>query len=140
MPLDPDRFQRLAEFRSALRKFLAASESISRAAGVTQQQYQALLAIRAWAPRPMTIRDLARELLLTHHATVQLVNRLEAAGVAERREPASDRRTVVIALTPSGLEKLDALAALHHAELLRQEPLLSQSLRDLRKAGRPDAP
>jgi DNA-binding MarR family transcriptional regulator len=139
MPLDPDRFQRLAEFRSALRKFLAASESISRAGGITQQQYQALLAIRAWAPRAMTIKDLARELLLTHHATVQLVNRLEAAGLVERREPASDRRTVVIALTQAGVEKFDALAGPHHAELLRQEPMLSQSLRGLRKAGRPDA-
>ena len=42
-----------------MRRFLAASEAISRAAGVTQQQYQAMLAIGAWSDGAMTITDLA---------------------------------------------------------------------------------
>jgi hypothetical protein len=77
-----------------MRRFLAASEAISRAAGVTQQQYQALLAIQAWSPEAMTMKDLADQLLLTHHAAVQLVNRLTKAGRAARAPSPSDGRSV----------------------------------------------
>ena len=48
----------------AAANFLAASETISRRAGVTQQQYQALLVIKTWAGRSMTMKDLADQLLL----------------------------------------------------------------------------
>ena len=59
MSLDPEHYAGLAGFRSALRRFLAASEAISKAAGVTQQQYQALLAIKTWPFEAMTITDLS---------------------------------------------------------------------------------
>ena len=76
MVLEPDLFLPLANFRHAMRRFLAASETISRDAGVTQQQYQAMLAIAAWPGGAMSVKDLSEELLLTHHAAVQLVDRL----------------------------------------------------------------
>jgi len=138
MALDPERLQGLAGFRFALRRFLAASEAISRSAGVTQQQYQALLAIQAWSPEAMTMKDLAEELLLTHHAAVQLVNRLTKAGLAARAPSPSDGRSVLLRLTPDGGALLDALATQHLEEMLRQEPLLSRSLRQLRRL-RPDS-
>ncbi|MDF2900719.1 MAG: MarR family transcriptional regulator [Phenylobacterium sp.] len=134
MSLDPDRLQGLADFRRALRKFLAASEAISKAGGVTQQQYQALLALRSWQGPPMTVGDLARELLLTHHGAVQLVDRLALAGYMARTASGDDRRKVELGLTDAGRQTLDALAELHLTEILRQEPQLAQSLRKLRKA------
>ena len=135
MSLDSDRYEGLAGFRFALRRFLAASESISRRAGVTQQQYQAMLAIKTWPAEAMTMKDLAEQLLLTHHAAVQLVNRLAKAGLVERTPSAADRRSVILTLTPAGLGVVDALAARHLEEMLRQEPLLAKSLRKLRKIG-----
>ncbi|MBS0362336.1 MAG: MarR family transcriptional regulator [Proteobacteria bacterium] len=137
MALDPDRFRALAGFRHALRRFLAASEAISKAAGVTQQQYQAILAIAAWPPHdsaagPMSMKDLADELLLTHHAAVQLVDRLAKAGLAQRSPSAIDRRSVELSLTPAGQDLLDQLATLHLAEMLKRKPALSASLRRLR--------
>ena len=132
MTLDPERYQSLAGFRLALRRFLAASETISKNAGVTQQQYQALLAVRTWAAEAMTIGDLADQLLLTHHAAVQLTDRLAAAGFVERSPSRSDRRNVFLNLTGAGVALVDRLAMLHLSEVLRQEPALTRSLRRLR--------
>jgi DNA-binding MarR family transcriptional regulator len=118
-----------------LRRFVAASEVINRAAGVTQQQYQAMLAIKTRPSEAMPVKDLAEQLLLTHHAAVQLVNRLAKAGLAERSPSVEDRRSVLLKLTPTGEALLDDLASKHLDEMLRQEPLLSQSLRSLKRLG-----
>jgi DNA-binding MarR family transcriptional regulator len=132
MALDPDRFRALAGFRHALRRFLAASEAISKGAGVTQQQYQAMLAIAAWPSGAMSMKDLADELLLTHHAAVQLVDRLAKAGLARRTPSAVDRRSVELSLTGEGAALLDELATLHLDEMLKRKPALGASLRRLR--------
>lgn len=133
MALNPDRLQALAGFRRAMRQFLAASEAISRTAGITQQQYQAMLAIAAWTGSPMTMKDLAEELLLTHHAAVQLVDRLAKAELARRLPSSADRRSVELSLTTQGAALLEDLMRLHEAEMLQREPALSSSLRRLRK-------
>jgi DNA-binding MarR family transcriptional regulator len=133
MSLDSERYRSLAEFRLALRRFTAGAEAISRAAGVTQQQYQALLAIKTWPSEVMTMGDLADQLLLTHHAAVRLVNRMSAAGLAERAPSSTDRRTVRLRLTLDGETVVDKLAALHLREVLSQEPRLTRSLRRLKR-------
>jgi DNA-binding MarR family transcriptional regulator len=133
MSLEPDQYQSLAGFRLSLRRFLAGAEAISKAAGVTQQQYQAMLAIKTWPARAMTMGDLAEQLLLTHHAAVQLINRMTAAGVAVRAPSSTDRRAVLLKLTPAGEALVERLAALHLDEVLRQEPHLTQSLLRLKR-------
>jgi DNA-binding MarR family transcriptional regulator len=135
MALDDERYKGLAGFRYALRHFIAASETINREAGITQQQYQALLAIKTWEAEAMSMKDLAEQLLLTHHAAVQMVDRLAKAGLAERAPSLEDRRGVVLTLTARGAALLDELAAKHLDEMLRQEPLLTASLRRLRRMG-----
>lgn len=133
MGLDAEQFAGLAGFRLALRRFVAASEAINRAAGITQQQYQAMLAIKTRAAAAMPIKELAEQLLLTHHAAVQLVNRLAKAGLAERSPSDEDRRSVLLTLTPTGEALLDELAGKHLEEMQRQEPLLTRSLRRLKQ-------
>jgi DNA-binding MarR family transcriptional regulator len=61
-----------------------------------------MLTVRTWPHAAMTIKDLSEQLLLTHHATVQLVNRLAKAGPAERTASSTDRRSVLLKLTPPG--------------------------------------
>jgi DNA-binding MarR family transcriptional regulator len=134
MTFDPDRYGGLAGFRYALRRFLAQSEVISQSGGVTAQQYQSLLAIGCGPPQ-MTMKDLAEQLLLQSHAAVQLVNRLESAGLVKRTPSPSDGRSVILALTPVGDALLEDLAGKHLRELLKQEPLLSQSLLRIKQAG-----
>jgi DNA-binding MarR family transcriptional regulator len=133
MSLDPESYQNLAGFRLALRRFMAEAEAISKAAGVTQQQYQAMLAIKTWPEQAMTMGDLAEQLLLTHHAAVQLINRMTTAGVAARSPSITDRRAVLLKLTPAGEALMEQLAMLHLREVLRQEPQLTRSLRRLRR-------
>lgn len=133
--MDVQQYQGLAGFRSALRQFIAASEAINREAGITQQQYQALLVIRTRESDDLSVGALAEQLLLTHHAAVQLVDRLAKAGLAERTRSAADRRTVHLTLTGKGETLLETLAGKHLEEMLRQEPLLTRSLKRLRSVG-----
>ena len=65
MALDPDAYAGLAGFRSAMRRFLAASEVVCREGGITPQQYQAMLAIKTRPNETMAIKDLAQQLLPT---------------------------------------------------------------------------
>jgi DNA-binding MarR family transcriptional regulator len=132
MGLNPESYEALAVFRSALRSFLAGSEAISREAGVTPQQYQAMLAIRTRPNATMAMKELAEQLLLTHHAAVQMVDRLAKAGLASREASTADRRLVLLKLTPKGEALLDQLAERHLEVMLRQEPQLSAALKDLR--------
>lgn len=130
--MDFQQYQGLAGFRYALRQFVAASEVINREAGITQQQYQALLVIKTHEGDDLSVGAFAEQLLLTHHAAVQLVDRLAKAGLAERTRSAEDRRTVHVTLTEKGAALLDDLAAKHLHEMLRQEPLLTRSLKRLK--------
>ena len=83
----------------------------------------------------MTMGDLAGELLLTHHAAVQLVDRLAKSGLATRRGSLEDRRSVLLTLTDRGERLLDELAEKHLEELLRQEHILTSVLRRLKRMG-----
>ncbi|TPJ56819.1 MarR family transcriptional regulator [Mesorhizobium sp. B2-7-1] len=134
--LDDSVYEGLAGFRGAMRRFLAFSEATVTAAGVTSQQYQAMLAIRVHPDRAIMIRDLARDMLLQPNGAVQLVDRLVSAGLVERKQAPSDRRSVLVTMTVEGSHLLEKLAADHLREMLRQEPLLAESLRRLRHLSR----
>ena len=136
MPIDRQRYLGLANFRHALRRFLAASERLSADCGITTQQYQAMLAIAA-AAEPLAMKDLAEELMLQPHAVVQMVDRLQKLGVAERRASSLDRRVVLVALTEKGENLLDGLAARHLEEVMKQEPRLTEALRRLKRTKSP---
>lgn len=133
--LDEDAYRGLAGFRFALRRFLAFSEVAASSAGITSQQYQALLAVRVHPDQAMMIKDLAHQLLLQPNGAVQLVDRLVEAGLALRRPSPTDRRSVLVAMTADGVELLESLAADHLREMLKHEPLLAESLRRLRSLG-----
>ena len=62
----------LARFRFALRVFLRFSEDAARAAGLTPNQHQLMLAVRGFPSGSPTISDLAEWLQLRHNSTVEL--------------------------------------------------------------------
>ena len=134
MALDRERYLGLAQFRYALRRFLAASERLSAEAGVTSPQYQAMLAIGV-AAAPPTMKDLAEELLLQPHAAVQMVDRLQKLGLVQRRASPADGRSVLLALTDRGEDLVSRLAPQHLHEMLKQEPRLSEALKQLKTDG-----
>ncbi|MDQ6893969.1 MAG: MarR family transcriptional regulator [Acidobacteriota bacterium] len=117
-PADED-YRSLAEWRYAIRRFLAASEEITRSAGVSPTQYQLLLFIRGNAGRAPTVADLAERLQIRHQSAVGLIDRCEAAGFVRRRRDEANRRRVFVTMTPRGAALLKKLAAEHFATIER---------------------
>jgi DNA-binding MarR family transcriptional regulator len=95
-----------------------------------------MLAIAAWESGTMSVKELSGQLLLTHHAAVQLIDRMAKAGLVERTASTVDRRSVNLALTGKGAALLEAVAAEHLEQMLQREPMLSESLRRLRQVRR----
>ncbi len=128
-------YETLAAFRYALRRFIRFSERAARGAGITAQQYQALLAIKGFPARDkVTVGELAERLQLRHHSTVGLIDRLAAEKRVLRASSAVDRRQVFIQLTPKGEQVLETLASVHRAQLKRIGPEISQLLERLNGA------
>lgn len=125
-------YEALASFRYAVRRYLAFAEAGARSVGLTSQQHQALLAIKAQSlSRPVSVGDLAGQLLLKHHSAVELVGRLEKAGFTERAADPEDRRRVLISLTAKGEGVLEALSANNLRELRLIAPAFSGLLGQL---------
>ncbi len=123
-------YQSLAEFRYQIRRFLHFSEQAVRAAGLEPQQHQLLLALRGFAAsgEPASIRALAERLQIQHHSAVELVDRLVDRGFVTRSRAPSDRRQVLIRLTPRGEAELEKLAVCHMEELQKNGPALVAAL------------
>lgn len=126
--LDEQDYAALAGFRFELRRFLRFSEQAAANAGLTPQQHQALLAIRARSDEGMLVGDLAERLMLKPHSASELVKRLAEHGLVERRPGSADRRQVHVALTDRARDLLTSLSASHKAELRRLRPLLQRLL------------
>ena len=122
----------LADLRYMVRRFLRVREVAARSAGVEPQQYLLLLQVKGLEGRqPATIGVLAERLQLRHHSVVQLVNRLVARGMVERRRDRNDRREVVVTLRPAGEAVLARLARYSVDELRAEGPALVSSLKRL---------
>ena len=126
--LDDDTYAALADFRHTLRRFLSFSEARAAEAGLTPQQHQALLAIRAAPPGHGTVGYLAERLVVRPHSATGLVDRLEALGLVERVTNQADRRSAMVRLTRKAQRTLDALSVAHRAEIRNLRPVLSELL------------
>ncbi|QJE97619.1 MarR family winged helix-turn-helix transcriptional regulator [Luteolibacter luteus] len=115
-------YERLADFRYALRCFLEFSESAAIREGLTPQQYQALLVIRSSPGANATVRRLADRLRIKHNTAVELAQRLEAGGLILRWQSPDDGRALCLTLTDEGEAKLELLAQVHRAELRQLSP------------------
>lgn len=123
-------YEALAEFRYALRKFLAFSEEAASKAGLTPQQHQALLAIKgasntAW----LSISQIKDRLLVRHHTAVELVDRLAALDLVIRISDPEDGRRIQVHLTKDGEERLRALSTIHIEEVKNIQPTLRKLLK-----------
>jgi DNA-binding MarR family transcriptional regulator len=137
--LSKAEYEALAAFRHALRRFAAFSAEAARAAGLTPQQHQALLAIKG-APgcERLTVGEIAAHLLIRPHSAVELVDRLAELGYVVREGDPNDHRRVLVALTPKAGQVLQALSAAHVRELASIRPLLLDLLRQIGPAEEAD--
>ena len=125
-------YAQLASFRHALRGFLRFSEAAAAEEGLTSQHYQAMLILRGWPDgQPVSINDLALQLLIKHNSAVGLVDRLVHEGLVVRSPSTVDRRKVELCLSPRGRQVLAKLAATHREELRRIGPIMKRFFAEL---------
>jgi len=133
--LAPSDYRALGDFRFAIRQFLAFSEEGAKAHGLTSQQHQALLAIKAHpGPDPMSIGELAESLLIKNHSAVELVARLVERDLVARRDSEADRRRVVLTLRPRGAEILETISRRNLARLNDGADILAGIIEAARRA------
>ncbi|TZG27291.1 MarR family winged helix-turn-helix transcriptional regulator [Sphingomonas montanisoli] len=121
-------YEQLAAFRYELRRFLNFSERAAKALGMTPQQHQSLLAIRAAPDRTMAIGDLAEQLFVQPHTASELAERMIALGWLERHASPHDRRRVMLGLTSQSEAMLGKMSTTHRAEVLRIRSTLTDIL------------
>ena len=87
-------------------------DELRRHGQLTPEQYEAMLALRAFGTaRGLTVGQLSERLQVKHHTAVTLVNKLVERGAASRTQGTSDRREVYVKLTPQGTDVLETTAS-----------------------------
>jgi DNA-binding MarR family transcriptional regulator len=118
-----------------MRKFLSFSrQALAEKAQLTPEQYEALLAVKAFpSAAGVTISDLSERMQVKHHTAVGVVDKLETLLLLEREPGVRDRRQVFLKLTPEGSRVLAKVAALHREDLRARSPELIQALTRLQR-------
>jgi DNA-binding MarR family transcriptional regulator len=133
--LHPNAYEALAELRYLGRKFLRFSKDLLRTeAGLNPEQYEALLAIKAFAsPKGLFISQLSERLQVKHHSAVNIVDRLEEKKLVTRTTGETDRRRRHVRLTVKGERLIEELAFVHWKELCARSTEMIKGLEQLRK-------
>ena len=132
--LRPEDYEALADLRYLLRKFLRFSKDFLRAeAGLNPEQYEALLAIKAFTGKHLTISQLSERLQVRHHSAVNIVDRLTERKLVRRKAGQQDRRERHLELTTKGEQLIDELAVVHFNELGGRSGEMIKVLQRLRK-------
>lgn len=97
-----------------------AAEEVFRLHGLRQGEFDVLAALRrSGAPYTMTPSELSAVLMTSRAGMTSRLDRLEAAGLVERKLDPADRRSFQIVLTEKGREVIDATLTGHAANLAR---------------------
>src|ERR1700746_1405450 len=132
--LKPDNYEALAELRYLGRKFLRFSKDLLREkAGLNPEQYEALLATKAFAGKSMTISQLSERLQVKHHSAINIVDRLVERKLVRRQPSERDRRERHLQLTTKGEALIEELAAVHFHELRNRSEEMIKGLKRLRE-------
>ena len=134
-----DDATRIAEALRAYVKLLRAGKSVLArveprlaACGLTATQLGVLEAILHKGP--LTQRQLGRKVLTSAGNLTDVIDKLTARGLVERRRSPTDRRSVSVALTREGREMIEALFPQHASDIAAAMDDLS--LTELQELGR----
>ena len=132
--LNHEDYEALAELRYLGRKFLRYSKDFLRAkAGLNPEQYEALLAVKAFPSSTLTISQLSERLQVKHHSAVNIVDRLVERKLLRRQAGEEDRRERHLELTDKGEQLIEELARVHYVELAKRSGEMIKGLQRLRK-------
>ena len=129
-PFSQSEYEKLAEFRYQLARFLRRRKDAARAQGLHAQQYELLLALAGMPEQKQpTIKEVAAQLQLEHHTVVELADRLQERGLITRESSSKDGRAVLLELTRAGQKALDRIVRYSFTQLREEAPALIRSLR-----------
>lgn len=77
--------------------------------GLTAPQYNVLRILRGEHPEPLSMQAVARRLVTRAPDLTRLIDRVVAAGWAKREASARDRRSMLVSVTPAGMELMERL-------------------------------
>jgi DNA-binding MarR family transcriptional regulator len=118
MSLSKRRLRLWIRLLGVTRRTEAALRDQLRAHGTTLPRFDVLAAL--WRRQGgVTMTELSRMLLVSNGNATAVVDRLEEEGLVRRTPSDSDRRTVIVALTPEGLSRFETLASDHEAQIDR---------------------
>jgi DNA-binding MarR family transcriptional regulator len=126
--LDASAVIPVASLRAALRSFVADSDRMARAGGLTPQRYLLLLMIKG-APdgsERATITELAQRLQLAQSTVTELVQRAERVGLLEREYSTADGRIAHLRLSKEGERLLARVFRSHEAEREKLRGMLAE--------------
>jgi DNA-binding MarR family transcriptional regulator len=110
------RDERLAAWAAFLRAHAAVKAKLERELLVERDLpltwYEVLLHLNAFG-HELRMQELARSVLLSKSGLTRLVDRMEAAGLVARRACESDRRGLMVGITPAGDAALRRAAPVH---------------------------
>jgi DNA-binding MarR family transcriptional regulator len=108
--IETDTASQLADLLGvASRRLRRGTANLLAPMGLTVSQARVLQTV-AGTPEPPRMADLAAQLGVVPRSATTTVDALETAGYVERRNDASDRRSVLVAVTPSGRRLVQRLA------------------------------
>lgn len=89
----------------------ACEDDLFAAFDLTPQQYNVLRLLRAAHPEPIATLSLAERLVSRAPDITRMLDKLEQRELITRIRPPHDRRSVLVGITPAGLELLLRIAA-----------------------------
>ena len=103
--------------------------------GLSVSEFDVLITLFNAPDRRLRMTDLAGAVMLSPAGLTHLVNRLALADLVARNVDGNDRRSFLVSLTPTGLERLDDARAAHNDVIRRLflSRLSADQLRRLRE-------
>ena len=120
-------FGRLLEASNRLERSLGAQ--LEGRCGIPHSWFEVLVRLARSDDGQLTMGALAEQVALTSGGITRLVDRIESAGLVERRASRADRRVSYVAITADGRAKVEEAAEVHASNL--QEVFASFAPRDL---------
>jgi DNA-binding MarR family transcriptional regulator len=125
------RHDPLIPFWSGVHRFLWVRRQFAKGAGLSNNQYELLLAVKACEDKRPNIAFMADRLLLEHHVVASIARYLNAHQLLQVEPSHSDRRSLSLSLTPKGKRLLGDLVRRSVAALEVEGPGLLKALSDV---------
>ena len=105
-------------FESALALVDVLDAELERDTGIPLRWYDALVQLEE-TPDGIAMNELAERILYSKSGFTRVVDRMEEAGLVRRVRPENDRRSILVVLTDTGRQTMEA-ARRHHRHAIEQ--------------------